>query len=49
MRQVGFRALICALAVAAIAGPAGSTEIPLDQRRSGYADLGRDTKAMQDG
>jgi sulfur-oxidizing protein SoxA len=36
------------LAVTAIAGPAGSTEIPLDQRRSGYADLGRDTKAMQD-
>jgi sulfur-oxidizing protein SoxA len=27
---------------------ASSTNIPLDQRRSGYADLGRDTKAMQD-
>lgn len=27
---------------------ANSTDIPLDQRRSGYADLGRDTKAMQD-
>jgi len=25
-----------------------ATEIPLDQRRSGYEDLGRDTKAMQD-
>jgi L-cysteine S-thiosulfotransferase len=25
-----------------------ATEIPLDQRRSGYADLGRDSKAMQD-
>ena len=27
---------------------ASSTDIPLDQRRSGYADLGRDTRAMQD-
>jgi sulfur-oxidizing protein SoxA len=25
-----------------------ATEIPLDQRRSGYEDLGRDTKAMED-
>jgi sulfur-oxidizing protein SoxA len=25
-----------------------AAEIPLDQRRSGYADVGRDTKAMQD-
>jgi sulfur-oxidizing protein SoxA len=25
-----------------------ASEIPLDQRRSGYADLGRDTKAMED-
>jgi sulfur-oxidizing protein SoxA len=48
MRRVSLRVLMCALALAAIAGPAGSTEIPLDQRRSGYADLGRDTKAMQD-
>jgi sulfur-oxidizing protein SoxA len=40
--------LVCALVLTAIAGPAGSTDIPLDQRRSGYADLGRDTKAMQD-
>lgn len=43
-----FRALICAGLLAALAGPAGSADIPLDQRRSGYADLGRDTKAMQD-
>ncbi len=43
-----FRTLVCAVAMAAIAGPAGSADIPLDQRRSGYADLGRDTKAMQD-
>jgi len=27
---------------------AAIAEIPLDQRRSGYADLGRETKAMQD-
>src|SRR6476620_4679683 len=27
---------------------ASSTDIPLDQRRSGYADLGRDNRAMQD-
>jgi L-cysteine S-thiosulfotransferase len=27
---------------------ASGTDIPLDQRRSGYADLGRDTRAMQD-
>jgi sulfur-oxidizing protein SoxA len=32
----------------AIGGSANSIDIPLDQRRSGYADLGRDTKAMQD-
>src|ERR1700688_154609 len=25
-----------------------AADIPLDQRRSGYADLGRDTKAMED-
>jgi sulfur-oxidizing protein SoxA len=48
MRRLSLRVLICALALTAIAGPAGSTDIPLDQRRSGYADLGRDTKAMQD-
>ena len=35
--------LLLALCSAALAG-----EIPLDQRRSGYADLGRDTKAMED-
>jgi sulfur-oxidizing protein SoxA len=48
MRRLSLRVLICALALTAIAGPAESTDIPLDQRRSGYADLGRDTKAMQD-
>lgn len=43
-----FRALAFAVAMAAVAAPAGGAEIPFDQRRSGYADLGRDTKAMQD-
>jgi sulfur-oxidizing protein SoxA len=41
-------ALAFALVVAAIGVPAGASDIPLDQRRSGYADLSRDTKAMQD-
>jgi sulfur-oxidizing protein SoxA len=31
-----------------IALPAFATEIPLDQRRSGYEDMSRDNKAMQD-
>jgi sulfur-oxidizing protein SoxA len=35
--------LLLAFCMAALAA-----EIPLDQRRSGYADIGRDTKAMQD-
>ena len=43
-----FRALMYAVVLAAMAGPAGSADIPMEQRRSGYADLGRDTKAMQD-
>jgi L-cysteine S-thiosulfotransferase len=30
------------------ASPLAAGDIPLDQRRSGYADLGPDTKAMQD-
>jgi sulfur-oxidizing protein SoxA len=37
-----------ALELLAAAGSARSADIPLDQRRSGYADLGRDSKAMQD-
>jgi sulfur-oxidizing protein SoxA len=32
----------------ALGAPLSATEIPLDQRRSGYEDLGRDTKAMED-
>src|SRR5665213_3693372 len=36
------------IVVLAVSGAAKSTDIPLDQRRSGYADLGSDTKAMQD-
>jgi sulfur-oxidizing protein SoxA len=31
-----------------MAGQGWTADIPLDQRRSGYADLGRDTKSMQD-
>jgi hypothetical protein len=41
-------AAMMALVLLAAAGSARSDDIPLDQRRSGYADLGRDSKAMQD-
>lgn len=44
----GLRAAVCVLAFSMLAGAALAAEIPLDQRRSGYADLGRDTKGMQD-
>jgi sulfur-oxidizing protein SoxA len=38
-----------AIALSLLCGTvAFAADIPLDQRRSGYADLGRDTKAMQD-
>jgi sulfur-oxidizing protein SoxA len=36
------------LLLLALSPQLAATEIPLDQRRSGYADLGRDTKAMED-
>jgi len=36
------------LVLLALCNVAFATEIPLDQRRSGYEDLGRDTKAMED-
>jgi len=36
------------LLLIALCIPLFATEIPLDQRRSGYEDLGRDSKAMQD-
>jgi sulfur-oxidizing protein SoxA len=42
------RALALVMATATIATLASAAEIPLDQRHSGYVDLGRDTKAMQD-
>jgi sulfur-oxidizing protein SoxA len=42
----GLIALISIILCAA--PPVLATEIPLDQRRSGYADLGPDSKAMQD-
>ena len=41
-------AAITVLLSVAIAGSVLAADIPLDQRRSGYADLGRDSKAMQD-
>ena len=34
--------------LATLATISAHAEIPLNERRSGYADLGRDTKAMQD-
>jgi sulfur-oxidizing protein SoxA len=37
-----------ALLLLTVAGSARPADIPLDQRRSGYADLGRDSKAIQD-
>ena len=40
-------AVITVLLSVAIAGSVLAAGIPLDQRRSGYADLGRDSKAMQ--
>ena len=46
-RQV-ITAAMMALALLAAPGSVGSADIPLDQRRSGYADLGRDSKSMQD-
>jgi sulfur-oxidizing protein SoxA len=42
------RCLFVVAALAALAASAHSADIPLEQRRSGTADLGRDTKAMQD-
>ena len=44
VRHVG----LAALCFCGAAPQISATEIPLDQRRSGYADLGRDTKAMED-
>ena len=40
--------LAAGAAFLALAMLSAHAEIPLDQRRSGYQDLGRDTKAMQD-
>ncbi len=42
------RATAVAFMLVAIASAANGADIPLDQRRSGYLDLGRDSKAMQD-
>jgi sulfur-oxidizing protein SoxA len=38
----------CVLVAILCAAPALAADIPLDQRRSGYADLGPQTKAMED-
>ena len=51
--QVGQARPACAFALPTVLllaffASAAAAEIPLDQRRSGYADVGRDTKAMQD-
>ena len=48
LRTVVCRAVVSAMTAFAIAGAALGADIPLDKRRSGYADLGRDSKAMQD-
>lgn len=48
LRTVVCRAVVSAVTAFAIAGAALGADIPLDKRRSGYADLGRDSKAMQD-
>ena len=48
LRTVVCRAVVSAMIAFAIAGAALGADIPLDKRRSGYADLGRDSKAMQD-
>lgn len=51
LRALGRRAAaaaMTALLLLAVARSARAVDIPLDQRRSGYADLGRDSKAMQD-
>ena len=42
------RATTIACALITVASVVNSADIPLDQRRSGYLDLGRDSKAMQD-
>lgn len=50
-RAVGRRAAAAAMTamlLLAVSGSARPADIPLDQRRSGYADLGRDSKTMQD-
>ena len=42
------RFLACAAFSIGFIAAAVPAEIPLSKQRSGYADLGRDTKAMQD-
>ena len=40
------RALMWAVVLAGLAGPVRSADIPMEQRRSGYADLGRRAPAL---
>src|SRR5690242_17269186 len=49
-RRMKARSIFCYLTVAALAAGAiaARAEIPLSERRSGYADLGPETKSMQD-
>ncbi len=44
----GTQRLALGVLLAALATLCSAAEIPLSERRSGYADLGRETKAMQD-
>jgi L-cysteine S-thiosulfotransferase len=46
--MLGRRAAVATMVTLAVIGSAHTADIPFDQRRSGYADLGRDTKAIQD-
>lgn len=46
--SIGARPLTLGVLLAALAAVSVGAEISLNERRSGYADLGRDTKAMQD-
>jgi sulfur-oxidizing protein SoxA len=48
LRAVIWRTTVLATIALAVASPVYGAEIPLDQRRSGYDDLSRDSKAMQD-
>src|SRR5262245_33219863 len=48
LRAVIWRATALATIALAVASPVHGAEIPFDPRSSGYADLSRDSRAMQD-